>query len=271
MIAENIDYWSNYLLKEFIPPEREWVHSHYFSVPDQIAYFCGDLRGTDVLDIGCGEMLSDFGLLRLGMQRVTGLDLIGKREIDFTGVADRLQRNGIAPCPDYASRLRFVAYDGLHFPFADESFDAIVSWSAFEHVADVPQVLREMRRVARRGARVFVQVCPWYHCLQGSHLSDFIKEPYFHLKRSPNWVLEKLNAYVESHPEQRELLLRNLWPEYQTLNKYSANRFYADVIAVGFTIQKTMAITYEQDLSEAPRDVPLADLMIYETKMLLRA
>jgi len=41
-------------------------------------------------------------------------------------------------------------------------------------------------------------------------------------------------------------------------------------MAVGFTVQKAITITYEQDLTEAPRDVPLADLMIYETKMLLR-
>ncbi len=257
-------------MSQFIPPEKEWVHSHYFAVTDQIALFCGDIADADVLDVGCGEMLSDFGLLRFGTRRITGLDLVGKQNLDFASVANRLERNGISPCPDYASRLRFIEYEGRHFPFANESFDVIVSWSAFEHVADVPQVLREMRRVSRQGARVFVQVCPWYHCLQGSHLSDFIKEPYFHLKRSPEWVWEKLSTYVACHPEQGDLLLSNLWPEFQSLNRYSANRFYADVVAAGFTVQKVMTITYEQDLSDAPRDVALSDLMIYETKMLLR-
>jgi SAM-dependent methyltransferase len=258
------------LNREFIPPDIEWVHSHYFSVPEQISHFCGDIRDANVLDVGCGEMLSDFGLLRLGIRQVTGLDLIGKQRIDFSSIAGRLERHGISPGSDYASHLRFAEYDGQHFPFENESFDVIVSWSAFEHVNDVPQVLHEMKRVARPRARVFVQVCPWFQCLRGSHLSDFITEPYFHPKRSPEWVLQQVNACVASHPEKRDLLIGNLWPEFRLLNKYSANRFYADVAAAGFTVQKAVAITYEQDFTNAPRDVALSDLMIYETKMLLR-
>jgi SAM-dependent methyltransferase len=255
---------------DFIPSEKEWVHSHYFSVTEQIAYFCGDLQGTELLDVGCGEMLSDFGLLRLGPRRVTGLDLTGKHQINFPNIAQRLEQNGISLCPDYLSRLHFVEYEGRHFPFADESFDVIVSWSAFEHIADVRQVLREIKRVARAGARIYIQVCPWYQSLQGSHLTDFVKEPYFHLKRSPEWVWEQLTAFVAAHPEKERPLLKHLWPEFISLNKYSANRFYADVMAVGFTVQKAITITYEQDLTDAPRDVPLSDLMIYETKLLLR-
>jgi SAM-dependent methyltransferase len=216
-------------------------------------------------------MLSDFGLLRYGVKHITALDLAGKREVKLANVADRLRQHDISVCPDYAARLLYVEYDGLHFPFPDHSFDVVVSWSAFEHVADIPQVLREIRRVSHGGARVFIQVCPWYHCLQGSHLSDFIGEPYFHLKRPPEWVWQRLSEYAKEHPEKRDLLLGHLWHEYQSLNKCSANRFHAEVLAAGFTVQKTLAITYEQDLTEAPRDIPLADLMIYETKMLLRA
>ena len=255
----------------FIPPDSEWIHSHYFTVPEQIAYFCGEIRGSRVLDVGCGEMLSDFGLLPLGVQHLTGLDVAGKCNVDLANISDRLRSHGISVSPDYASRLLYVGYDGLHFPFPNESFDVIVSWSAFEHVADVPQVLREIKRVSCRGARVFLQVYPWYHCLLGSHLTDFISEPYFHLKRPPEWVLQRLNEYVEEHPEKRDFVLGHMWQEYQSLNRYSANRFYADLIAAGFTVQKAVTTTYEQNLTEAPRDIPLADLMIYETKMLLRA
>ena len=90
------------------------------------------------------------------------------------------------------------------------------------------------------------------------------------MKRPPEWVLQKLTEYVDKHPEKRDFILGHMWPEYQSLNRYSANRFYADVMATGFKVQKAITITYEQDLSEAPPDIPLSDLMIYETKMLLR-
>jgi SAM-dependent methyltransferase len=255
----------------FIPTETVWIRSHYFSVPETIAYFCGDLSGARVLDVGCGEMLSDFGLLPFGVQHVTGLDLANKLRLDFRSLRDRIQNQGIPIADDYDRRLEYVGYDGRQFPFADGTFDVVVSWSAFEHVGDVPQVLREIKRVVCPGGRVFLQVSPWYHSLHGSHLIDFIKEPYFHLKRPDEWVWQKLNEYVAENPEQRDFLLGHMWNEYQTLNKYSANRFYADVIATGFTVEKTVTVTYEQNLAEAPKDIPLSDLMIYETKMLLRA
>jgi len=258
------------LLKQFVPEENEWLRSHFFSIPDVIASFCGDMRGNSVLDVGSGEMLADFGLLPLGVRHVTGLDLAGKGTVNLQDVYERLARHQIPVSPRYAESLRYVEYDGSHFPFDDETFDVIVSWSAFEHVWDVPQVLSEIKRVCRRDGRVFLQVCPWYHCLQGSHLTDFISEPYFHLKRSPGWVLAQLNDYVSQHPEKRDFVLGHMWPEYLSLNRYSANRFYADVIAACFTVQKAVAITYEQDLTNAPRDISLSDLMIYETKMLLK-
>lgn len=258
------------MVKQFVPGEKEWIHSHYFAIPEMIAYFCGDMRGARVLDVGCGEMLANFGLLPLGVQEVTGLDLQGRWTADLPRVRDRVQDQGIEVSPRYAEVLRYVEYDGLRFPFEDQSFDIVISWSAFEHIADVPQVLREIKRVCRRDGRVFLQVCPWFHCLQGSHLTDFIEEPYFHLKRPPEWVWQKLNEYVDQHPEKRDFVLGHMWPEYRSLNKYSANRFYADVMATGFKVEKAITVTYEQNLAEAPPDVPLADLMIYETKMLLR-
>lgn len=258
------------LVKQFVPEEQTWIHSHYFAIPEMIAYFCGDLCGASVLDVGSGEMLADFGLLPLGVRKVTGLDLAGKRTVDLPGVCERIRRQDIPVSPQYAEVLHYMEYDGLHFPFEDQSFDVVVSWSAFEHIADVPQVLREIKRVCRPDGRVFLQVCPWFHCLQGSHLTDFISEPYFHLKRPPEWVWQKLNEYVDQHPEKRDFILGHMWPEYLSLNRYSANRFHADVMAAGFTVQKAITITYEQDLSQAPPEIPLSDLMIYETKMLLR-
>src|SRR5271165_3171551 len=151
----------------FVAEEKEWIRSHYFSVPEQIVEFCGDLRGKSILDVGCGDMLGTFGLLPLGVQQVTGLDLAGKRQVDLARVRERITQQEIKDPANYAERLRYVEYDGAHFPFEDESFDIVVSWSAFEHITDVPQVLREIKRVCRRDGRFFVQVYPWYHCRQG--------------------------------------------------------------------------------------------------------
>src|SRR5581483_10604395 len=31
------------LLTQFVPEETTWIRSHYYSIPEMIAYFCGDM------------------------------------------------------------------------------------------------------------------------------------------------------------------------------------------------------------------------------------
>lgn len=42
-------------------------------------------------------------------------------------------------------------YDGVHIPFADDSFDVIYSSNVLEHVEDLDALMGEMKRVLRRG------------------------------------------------------------------------------------------------------------------------
>ncbi len=254
---------------KFIPGETEWVTSHYYDVPRETAEFCGGIAGMSMLNLGCGEMLTDFGLLNQNVKQIVGLDLDPRPPEHLNAVIEKLERHDISPPKDYAERITYQHYDGLHFPFADGQFDFVFSWSAFEHVSDVPAVLAEIRRVLTDNGRAFLQVYPWYHCFAGSHLSDFIPEPYFHLRRSPEWVREQLEHYVADHPESRDLIMGYMYSQYRILNGYSANRFYRDVVNAGLSVLKAKLISYELDLSVAPPDAEFADLMICGTKMLI--
>lgn len=255
---------------KFIPGEAEWVNSHYHDVPRDTVEFCGTLKGKTVLNLGCGEMLTDFGLLNQGVRHITGLDLDERPANHLETAIEKLQRHGIKPPRDYISRIEYRHYDGIKFPFEDGAFEFVFSWSAFEHVRDVPAVLGEIRRVLRSDGCAFLQVYPWYHSFAGSHLSDYIEEPYFHLKRSPEWIREQLERYIEKHPESRDMILGHMYPQYQLLNGYSANRFYHDVVATGFGVAKAQLISYALDLTQAPASAVFSDLMICGTKMLLR-
>jgi ubiquinone/menaquinone biosynthesis C-methylase UbiE len=251
----------------------DWIRSHVVDVPNEVAEFCGDvLRGSRVLNVGCGEMLTDLGLLGLGPQKITGLDVTSK-DSDWLGtVANKVHLAGINFSSDYNDRLSFVQYDGLVFPFEDESFDVVLSWSAFEHVRDIQPVLKEMRRVLAPGGHVFIQVFPWYHSRFGSHLTDYISEPFFQTKQSPEWVKAQLEAYVAATPgANSEFVLDYMLDEYMHLNKLSPSQFYNEVVEAGFVVTKARLISYDEDLSQAPKSVDFADLMIGGTKMLLRA
>jgi len=261
----------------FIPGERAWVLSHYYDVPNETAEFCGTLADANVLNVGCGEMLSDFGLLNCNVAHITGLDTQlpfhwpSSDNANFLDtVAAKLRTHGIDPRADYASRLSHQLYDGHRFPFEDRTFDFIFSWSAFEHVSNVPQIISEIRRVLTDDGRAFIQVYPWYHCFVGSHLSDYIQEPYFHLKRDFAWVRQEMKRYGAEHPADQHPFLNYMLSEYQSLNRYSANHFYKDVIGAGFNVVKARMISFDLDLSGTPEETEFSSLMICGTKMLLK-
>ncbi len=254
----------------FIPSEAEWIRSHYYDVPRQTVEFCGDLSGKCMLNLGCGEMLTDFGLLAQGVAQIVGLDLHRRAPDHLEAAAEKLRKHGIVPPGDYKMRIVYRCYEGTRFPFDDGQFEFVFSWSAFEHVRDVPAVLSELHRVLSGGGRAFIQVYPWYRNHLGSHLCDFIAEPYFHLTRQSDWVRGHVERYASEHPEQGGLVLNHMLPAYLSLNGYSADRFYRDVLAAGFRVAKARLLTNDLDISAAPPNVEFSDLMILGTMMLLK-
>ena len=87
-----------------------------------------------VLDVGCGSGYIAHHLTSLLGARVKGIDV----------------RRGVEAPIDYA------AFDGVHFPAADNSFDAVLLCYVLHHAQDQPAFLREVRRVLRRGGLVAV-------------------------------------------------------------------------------------------------------------------
>jgi ubiquinone/menaquinone biosynthesis C-methylase UbiE len=99
-------------------------------------------RGKRVLDAACGAGYGS-DLLASIARRVTGLDL------DFGATVharSHYRRAG----------LGFALGDAMDLPFADASFDAIVSFETIEHLPDVERYLREVHRVLVPGGRYLV-------------------------------------------------------------------------------------------------------------------
>src|SRR5450432_2552460 len=51
-------------------------------------------------------------------------------------------------------------YDGITLPFENESFDCLFSSEVFEHVFNLPQILPEINRVLKPGAKLLI-TCPF--------------------------------------------------------------------------------------------------------------
>ena len=53
-------------------------------------------------------------------------------------------------------KLSFIQADAEHLPFKDSAFDAVLSINTLEHLDDIPQALREMKRVTKNSGRIVV-------------------------------------------------------------------------------------------------------------------
>jgi ubiquinone/menaquinone biosynthesis C-methylase UbiE len=100
-----------------------------------------DPSNISVLDVGCG-IGNSLALLSSHVGRPAGVDV---------STACLETARGRTPGIDYA------AYDGVHLPHADASFDLVYAICVFHHVAaaDRSALMRDVRRVLRPGG-VFV-------------------------------------------------------------------------------------------------------------------
>ncbi len=124
-------------------PERDDAASPWYAL---VREKIGPVAGLWILEVACGRC----GFVReLGAAgaRVTGCDFsfsalsLGAAKIRTAGV------NGNAA---------LVQGDAQKLPFADESFDLVVSCETIEHVPDVQRAVQEMHRVTRTGGRLFL-------------------------------------------------------------------------------------------------------------------
>lgn len=102
------------------------------------------LRGTDVLEVGCGRGGGASFIARyLGPRTTTGLDF-SRAAIDLC----RRHRQGPG--------LTFAHGDALALPFADESFDVVVNVESSHCYASVEQFLAQVHRVLRPGGHLLL-------------------------------------------------------------------------------------------------------------------
>jgi demethylmenaquinone methyltransferase / 2-methoxy-6-polyprenyl-1,4-benzoquinol methylase len=101
-------------------------------------------RGGSVLDLCCGTGDVVFHLLRTDPTlRVTGIDFCAPM---LEGARTRARREARGPA-------EFVEGDVMAPPFAENTFDGATMGFSLRNVVDIDQVLREILRVLRPGAR----------------------------------------------------------------------------------------------------------------------
>ena len=156
------------------------------------------VAGRDVLDIACGEGYGS-ALIARHAARVTGAD------ISAAAVAHARSRYAAQP------NVQFREADCAALPFADASFDVVVSFETLEHIPAQEAFLDEVRRVLRPGGFVVLS-CP--NKAEYSDQRDHVNE--FHLKELYRDELAALVGARFPHAAwygQRPGFFSIVWPE----------------------------------------------------------
>jgi SAM-dependent methyltransferase len=213
----------------------DWFFRHFdHAGPTVISYMLGDsplLRGR-ILDVGCGDGITDLSMaLRTRCRELVGIDPFR----GYERLPQILAENGLS-ADVIPPNLRFLAEDANRLPFADDSFDVVISWGSLEHIAGgYDQALREIRRVLRPQGLFFVHPGLYYSNF-GHHLGEFSSEPHFHLKKPleeiRRIVLETQPNYIDrsgefAPPEQ-------YWKWFRELNPITVSGFEMELRALDF-------------------------------------
>lgn len=130
------------------------------------------LRGKKVLDLCCqwGQHMS--------FLISTGAKVIGADIVDYN----------YHPHPTY----QFIRSDAQRLAIKPNTFDIVFCSNAFEHVPNPEKVLLEIHRILKRGGYAYISFIPVYYSDYGSHMAEFISEPWAHLKYSELEYISKL-------------------------------------------------------------------------------
>ena len=115
-------------------------------------------NGSVILDLGCGKGRHLHKLYYFSKCHVIGLDL-SIEELKAT-------YQGFEQYPDISEekdrKFSLMAGTAINLPFQDNSFDNIICSEVLEHIEDFEEVIKEIYRISKPGAKIGISVPRWF-------------------------------------------------------------------------------------------------------------
>lgn len=241
---------------------QTWWNAHFNEATGTVLdFFGGDgisLSGKRVADIGCGDGIIDLGLaVQAQPEKIVGFDLLTTDLELLGGWAKKYA--GLDALPD---NLFFASSQPLALPAEDASFDYVISWSAFEHIADPVAILREIRRILVDDGVLFIQLWPFYHSAHGTHLVDWYPDGFAQFKHPHSDILRTVS---EAGPPA---MATEMLEVYRTLNGITADDLQAALWRAGFRIVKVALDSESVHIPVEAAHLPLSTVAISGIKLL---
>jgi SAM-dependent methyltransferase len=219
--------WNTWLGPDAPTPSRDELrrggeglrsgHWEFRDGPRFLRHFHGalrpeDLRGKQILDVGCG----------FGGRTVYYAETCGASSAH--GIETTLPK--VELCRKLATELgadttTFSVGYIEEIPFPDSSFDGILSSDVLEHCQDPRKAVEEITRVLRPGGRTW-NVFPTYKGARSSHLGYLTQLP-IHRVFHPDTVIEVVNEFIAEEGERLRVGSQPA-PSWSTLGHYTLPR-----------------------------------------------
>jgi SAM-dependent methyltransferase len=125
------------------------------AAPDTAAPEFGNLEANLRFLDGTGLLRPGAVMLEIGSGRGGLLDALHRRGLDIVGIDTSAAR--VAEAKARYGDLPLRATSGVALPFADASFDVVLSFDVLEHIPDTDGHLAEVRRVLKPGGWYLLQ------------------------------------------------------------------------------------------------------------------
>jgi SAM-dependent methyltransferase len=173
-----------------LPSRQEAVHSMVASLRSAR----GGERISRLLEVGTGRGLDTRVLLAEGLDVVVSLDMHQtslhpenhERYASHAQFHEEVSRRIDLPALTTNGRcLQLIESRAEAMPFPSRTFDAIIAKFTLEYIEGLDSALREMKRVARRGASLIIQV-DTFQGLTGLERGGILDVPWAHLLLVPS-------------------------------------------------------------------------------------
>jgi SAM-dependent methyltransferase len=228
----------------------DWFFKHFdHAARTTASYLLGDsplLKGR-ILDVGCGDGITDLGIaLRRKPELLVGIDPFR----GYERLPEILARAQVH-LDEFPACLQFRPESANELPFADDSFDVVLSWGSLEHIAGgYARALEEIRRVLRPDGLLMVHPGLFYSDV-GNHLGEFRfaqEEPYVHLKRPREWLRERVLAGEPVRMDRSGDIATpaQYWQWFTELNRITVGGFERELRELGFEPWRVALRTHDR-------------------------
>lgn len=163
-----------------------------------------DVKGKDVLNIGCGFGWCELNFLNRGVQQITGIEIT---EEDL-----KTARENVVD-----EKVKFCIGSAINLPFPDQSFDTVVSWEVIEHIpkGTEKKMFSEVQRVLKKDGIFY---------LSTPHLSFWatLLDPAWWLIGHRHYSQGRLVSYAKKNGlEMIDVKIKGKWwSSFSILNMY---------------------------------------------------